>query len=423
MTKKHYEWVLGGTPPQILRHSQVKHDLLRDYLVDYFLTLVTAPGQERVQLTIVDGFCGGGLYRDVAGREVPGSPIVILQAIKEAQARVMLEMQRHKPIDFDVKLICIDIDESAIAHLRYVLDGHGYGDKLRSGAIETLTGDFYELSEPVINEVARRSPRAGRALFLLDQYGYDKVPLSTINSIFKQFKGAEVILNFNVDAFINFLDEKNLRDFERKTGISGEISEELFNKKSRPPDFRRIIQSKLHQRIVQGSGAAYFTPFFIRPERGHGDYWLLHLSQHAKARDVMANTHWKYHNHFAHHGGAGFEMLSTGYAAKIDDEDKAQREFLFDDTAKKLSIETMLEQIPRYLAEAKEGITFEAFFAQRINSTPATKAMIEKTILQLAQANEIVIANENGKIRTPKVYIKSKDIIKPYPQKTLFYTR
>lgn len=419
MTKKHYEWELGGTPPDILRHSQVKHDLLRDYLVDYFLTLVTAPGQERVQLTIVDGFCGGGLYRDISGQEVPGSPIVILEAVKEAQARVMLERQRHKPIDFDVKLICIDIDKSAIAHLRYVLEGHGYGDKLRSGAIETLAGDFYELSEPVINEVARRSPRAGRAIFILDQYGYDKVPLSTINTIFKRFKGAEVILNFNVDAFINFLDEKNLRDFERKTGVSGAISAELFNKKSRPPDFRRLIQSKLHQRIIQGSGAAYFTPFFIRPERGHGDYWLLHLSQHAKARDVMATTHWKYNNHFSHHGGAGFEMFSTGYAAKIDDQEKIQRGFLFDDLAEKISIETMLEQIPRYLAEAKEGISFEAFFAQKINSTPATKSMVEKTVLRLAAEKEIIIVNSHGKICNPRVFIDTNHILKSHPQFTL----
>jgi hypothetical protein len=54
MKKKHYEWELGGTPPEILRHSQVKHDLLRDYLVDYFLTLVTTPAQDRIQLLALD---------------------------------------------------------------------------------------------------------------------------------------------------------------------------------------------------------------------------------------------------------------------------------------------------------------------------------------------------------------------------------
>lgn len=419
MTQKHYEWEIGGTPPEILRHSQVKHDLLRDYLVDYFLTLVTAPGQERVQLTIVDGFCGGGLYREKSGREVPGSPLVILQAVKEAQARVMLQMQRHKPIDFDVKLICIDIDPSAIKHLRYVLEGHGYGDKLRSSAIETLTGDFYELSEPVINEVDRRSPRAGRAIFILDQYGYDKVPLATINTIFKRFKGAEVILNFNVDSLINFLNAKNLSDFERKTGIKDAVSADLLDKETRHPGYRRTVQSNLHQRIIEGSGAKYFTPFFIRPERGHGDYWLLHLSQHAKARDVMATTHWKYNNHFAHYGGSGFEMLSAGYAARIDDQEKPQMGFLFDDMAEKASIDVMLEQIPRYLSANQSGISFEEFFIQRMNSTPATRSMVEKTVLRLVHENEIYIADASGKILSPRTAIKSDYIIKSHPQKTL----
>lgn len=420
MTKKHYEWVLGGTPPKILRHSQVKHDLLRDYLVDYFLTLVKTPAQDRIQLTIVDGFCGGGLYLDVSDKEVHGSPLVILEAVKEAKARVVHEMQRHKPLDFDVKLICIDIDKSATTHLQYVLNERGYADQLRNGSIKIIQGDFYALSETVINEVERRSPKAGRAIFLLDQYGYDKVPLNTINRIFKKFKGAEVILNFNVDALINFLDDKNLQDFERKTGITGAISKEMFDRETRPANYRRLIQAALHQHIVKGSGAGYFTPFFIRPENGHGDYWLLHLSQHPKARDVMASAHWKYNNHFAHYGGAGFNMLSAGYAAKIDDEDKLQRGFLFDNMAERLSIETMLEQIPRYLAETKEGISFDAFFAQKINSTPATKSMIENTILKLQKENEIIITDKNGKQLNPRVSIKPDSFIKKHPQKNLF---
>lgn len=217
------------------------------------------------------------------------------------------------------------------------------------------------------------------------------------------------------------MNPKNLSDFERKTGIHNAVPADLLDKETRLPSYRRTVQSNLHQRIIQGSGAKYFTPFFIRPERGHGDYWLLHLSQHAKARDVMASTHWKYNNHFAHHGGAGFDMLSTGYAAKIDDEDKVQRGFLFDDLAEKISIETMLEQIPRYLAETKEGISFDAFFSQRINSTPATKSMIEKTVLQLAHTNEVLIADKNGKILNRRAKINGNDIIKSYPQYSIIY--
>jgi len=80
MATNHYDCILGGPLPRLFRHSEVKHALLRDYLVDYFLTLVSSPHQDRIQITVVDGFCGGGRYLNEAGVSAPGSPIVILEA-------------------------------------------------------------------------------------------------------------------------------------------------------------------------------------------------------------------------------------------------------------------------------------------------------------------------------------------------------
>lgn len=101
----HYDWIWGAPPPLLKRHSEVKHALLRSYLVDYFLTLVPLPQQEKIQLTIVDGFCGGGLYHNESDQEVPGSPIVILESIREAEALVNMRQERRKPIQIDVELI------------------------------------------------------------------------------------------------------------------------------------------------------------------------------------------------------------------------------------------------------------------------------------------------------------------------------
>lgn len=67
-------------------------------------------------------------------------------------------------IHFDVKIICIDKDPAAVEHLQRVLEEEGYGEKLRTGAIETLVGEFEAKAEAVIAEVRRRSPRSGRAL-------------------------------------------------------------------------------------------------------------------------------------------------------------------------------------------------------------------------------------------------------------------
>lgn len=421
MAKNHYNWSLGGSLPSLLRHSEVKHSLLREYLVEYFVTLVATPHQDRIQITIVDGFCGGGRYRNTRGDIVPGSPIVILQAVREAQARVLYEQRRRKPIEFDVQLICIDEDPSAIQHLRYVLEEEGYGQGLREGSLRLLTGSFHGHSSQVIDYCRQRSPRSGRALFVLDQYGYDAVPIQTLRAIFCALKTAEVILTFNVDSLINFLCEKNALDFERKTGIVGALSAEDLDVESRNPSWRLQVQSKLYQGLTSGSGASWFTPFFIRPEHGHGDFWLLHLSQHWKARDVMAGAHWKHHNHFIHYGAPGFDMFSTGYAARIDSKEGVQTAFEFDDVASVASHSAMKDQIPESLRKFEDGMRFADFFLQRMNFTPATRDMVESTVLDLVRDQQVEVVGDDGSLRHVRKALKANHIIRVPAQRTFLF--
>lgn len=394
--------------------------MLRDYLVAYFQTLVSSPHQDRIQLTIVDGFCGGGRYLNEAGDAVPGSPLVILQALNEALARIHASQQRRKPLDMDVLLICIDEDRSAVDHLRGVLEEEGHGEALRRERIRLLTGTFVAHADAVLRCAAERSPRSGRALFVLDQYGYDAVPVGNLAAIFRRLKTAEILLTFGVDSLITFLDPKNLADFERKTGINGAVSAEDLDKTLRDATWRVRIQSGLYRRLTTGSGAKHFTPFFIRPARGHGDFWLLHLSQHWKARDVMAATHWQHQNHFAHYGGAGFDMLSTGYAAKIDEEGP-QAMFEFDDAAARMSLSTMQDQIPRLLVDRPDGVIFDEFFAERSNTTPATKAMVEQTVLGLVREKEVEIVGLDGKVRNVRTALQSDHVVRLRAQRRFVF--
>lgn len=398
----HYEWDWGGPLPLLARHSAVKHSLLRQYLVQYFLTLVSSPRQDRIQLTIVDGFSGGGRYVTESGERVPGSPLVILKALAEAKARIEYEQHRIKPIDLDVELICVDESVGAIDHLRHVLEEEGYGERLGNESIRLLRGDFVTHAEAIIAQACRRSPRAGRALFVLDQYGYSAVPIPTLNTIFAALSHAEVILTFNVDSLLNYLSFDNARNFERKTGLVECFTVEDLETEIRGSAWRLKVQSQLYRRITTGSGATHFTPFFIRPYRGHGDFWLLHLSKHWRARDVMAGTHWEHQNHFVHYGTAGFDMLGAGYAARIDDEGSDQTAFNFDDVAHGLSLETMREQIPIALSAYEGGVTFEQFFLERVNTTPATRDMVEKAILDLVSSKEVQVLGDEGR-RVAKV--------------------
>lgn len=421
MARKHYKWTRGGALPKLERHSEVKHSVLRDYLVDYFLTLVARPEQDQIRLTIVDGFCGGGLYVNSAGEEVPGSPIVILEAVKEAKVRVMHEFQRLKDIKFDVQLICVDANRSAVEHLRQVLEDRGYGDLLRRGDIELVEGAFADLAPALITRAKGRSPKSGRALFVLDQYGYDDVPVNLLQAIFSTLKRPEVILTFYVDSLINFLSHDNLKAFERNTGLTGAITAADLDKAARGPGWRRLIQSALYERITSQSGASFFTPFFVRPQKGHGDYWLLHLSHHWKARDVMAQTHWGHHNHFVHYADAGLDMFSTGYATRIDDEGQAQAAFEFDDLANKSSMGALHEQIPRILSGLQEGARFRDFFIDQVNSTPATESMIERAILDLVREREIEVIGDNGSVRHVRAALKDDHVLRLRGQRALIF--
>ncbi len=417
----HYDWVWGNPPPLLKRHSEVKHALLRNYLVDYFLTLVTLPQQDKIQLTITDGFCGGGLYQNESGEDVLGSPLVILESIREAEILVNVRQERRKPIQIDVELICIDECKYALDYLRHVLEERGYGGALVTGRIKLVNGEFINHCAAAIQRSQDRSPRSGRALFVLDQYGYSAVPMFCLRNIFATLKHAEVILTFYIDSLISYLDKKNLANFELSTGLSSSIRASDLDEIKQTPSWRVQLQSSLYQSLTTQCSAQFYTPFFIRPERGHGDFWLLHLSQHWKARDVMATTHWKHHNHFAHYGKAGFHMFSTGYAGKIDDENKLQMGFDFSEVAATVSKETMMDQIPAMLHDGADGTTFEQFFLRLINTTPATRSMIEATLLELHQSGEIVVTDESGDASKARVKLKVDHVLSLPSQRTFSF--
>ena len=243
-------------------------------------------------------------YLNESGQEAPGSPLVILEAIREAEVLVNVRQDRRKLIQIDVELICIDDCSCTLDYLRHVLEDRGYGGALATGSIKLVEGKFADHCAASIQRARDRSPRSGRALFVLDQYGYSSVPMDCLRDIFGKLKHAEVILTFYIDSLINYLNEKNLAGFELSTGINSSVRAADLDEIKQSPRWRVQLQSSLYQSLTSQCSAQFYTPFFIRPERGHGDFWLLHLSQHWKARDVMATTHWRHHNHFAHYGKA-----------------------------------------------------------------------------------------------------------------------
>ena len=414
-------WEPGERPPIIKQHSIAKHEILRSYLVAYIQTLISSPHQEFFRLTLVDGFAGGGIYlHETGGHEVLGSPLIMLQAVEEATA--LVNLQRTKKVQLLIDYFFIEEDRLAATVLREQLIARGYGPAIGQ-SIHLLNTTFQSQSDS-LTEFIRKKGRAARAIFLLDQYGYSEVPASLISTIMQQVKGAEVILTFAVDSFLNFVgDHKTSMGLLKRIGIPGLLrGRSIRDIKESDSKWRFYIQSCLYQDLVAACGAAYYTPFFIRSTQGHGDYWLLHLSQRSRARDVMTRIHWDKNNLFIHYGGAGFNMFDMlGYVPKNDSDYTGQLGFCFDNPAKTASISTLSEQIPHLIYPDPYGMSFGELFAATCNGSPASADIYKEALSKLVQDKELEVVGPGGKRRMAASTIHDNDqILPPRQRKFLF---
>lgn len=421
MALKQYNWKNG--PDLIQQHSIAKHRILQAYLAAYFKTLVSSPNQEVMRLTLVDGFAGGGLYVHSDTKElVKGSPFIFLEATREAE--YLINKDRHKHVDLQVDYFFTEADKHAYLHLDKVLREEGYGDRIGNG-IFLCHAKFQDQADPIIAFIKKKSPRNGRSIFALDQYGYKQVPTHLIRKIFANLPSAEVILTFGVDSFLNYASDGNLVQ-ELLDGIGipdvfqGRTIDEI---KSSEYDWRLFIQSALYRSLVENCGAKHYTPFFIRNRNGHGDYWLIHLSQHHRARDVMTEVHWANNNYFIHYGGAGLDMFQmVGYDPVHDAVHRGQSAlgFEFDDVARKSSISALNEHIPRRVYSNDQGISFGELFATTCNSSPASAEIYRESIGKLLDEKAIEIVSADGVKRRSAAQIKASDQIIPPQQRPLF---
>lgn len=422
VSEKHYDWAPGARPPLIKQHSLAKHEILRAYLIAYMQTLTSSPRQEEFRLTLVDGFAGGGVYcHATTGSEVLGSPFIMLEAAREAE--LIINQARQKKIHFDIHYFFIEAKTATANVLRHQLVERGYGERLNK-SIFILNGRFNDHSEKVVQAIKARSPRSAKAIFLLDQYGYSEVPVSLLYMLMHSLAGAEIILTFAVDSFINFASDHPItkRGLER-IGVSDLLHGRSFEEiKSTEENWRLFIQSCLYKEIVEASGASYYTPFFVRTN-GHGDYWLLHLSQRSRARDVMARIHWDKNNYFIHYGGAGLNMFQMlGYVPEMDSTYTGQfdLDFCFDNLAKEKSIKCLADQIPRLIHPNPKGMTFGNFFSTTCYSTPASTAIYRDALGLLLKYKEIQIIGEDGTERRSANRIHDTDLIS-LPKQQFFH--
>lgn len=392
MSSNGYDWRIGEALPILGHHSVAKHDIFEQYLGIYIERLTRTLSQTMLNLTIVDGFCGGGLYRSGVG-EAEGSPLRLLRAVEQAD----LTLNKARTKGFQVRADFVFVDENAdhIAYLREVLVRRGHGSRIDKDIF--LICSTFEAACPGIVGRIQRKGTAQRSLFFLDQYGWSDVRLATIRSLLVSLKNPEILLTFAVDALINFLSMKTP---ETQALLAIELAREdvrALMDMRHDEGWRFLIQNGLYRHVQDRTGSKFYTPFFIHSTDSHRSYWLLHLSNHRQARDEMGKLHWRLNNHFQHHGGAGFHALGFDPSRDLR---QGLLTFMFDDDALKRSEAAVLEQLPRMIHAANrnggDGLGVEAFFAGHCNDTPVTSEIMTRQLLLLREEGELAIVAEDG---------------------------
>lgn len=385
-----FKWHPDEPPPPIEEHTKAKLTVLRRYLHAYFDRLNVNRSREEFKLDLIDGFSGGGTFQDDAN-VVSGTPLIMLEESEEAERR--LNRGRQKSLRFDCKYYFVDIKAAHTGHLKKVLAERGYHENREN--IIVLNSRFEDVVENVIAEIQRRQPRAGRAIFLLDQTGFSQVELALVARIFQELPAAEVILTFAADALINHLVE--IPPFIKAVAPLGLTESQIRGlvQSKNGVGGRAVVQRTLRDQIRAQTGAAFDTPFFIRPKQSRRALWFLHLSNHPTARDVMIQRHWDIQNTFEHYGRGDFGML--GWDA-LNSETLPL--FHFEELDAQRMREQLLNSMPNELFSlaSERPVTIDTMRHMLANKTAARFSDLDKTIITLFQEREIEILNLDGKI-------------------------
>jgi len=421
-----YDWNVGSPPPKIDPHSLIKHQLVRDYLARYIQVLMSNYLIEKLTLSIVDGFAGGGEYLAEDGTQFhDGSPLIALKAVQEAEAT--LNVGRDKPRKVDAKFYFVEKLASNFGYLNALLRSRLAPERMGKDVV-LLKQAFQDAVGPVITDIASRAG-GERAIFLLDQYAYDQVPGPLLRTIFSQVKGAEVILTFNVDSLITFLsDKEQCRAKLQQIGLDRYIDWRTLDslKNSSPAAWRSAIQRNLARGLVEESGARHHTIFYITPAGSTSwTYWLVHLSNSFKARDVMMELHWQQANHFSHYLEP--DIFTLGYRTNDDEGATGQNgldlgdAFQFDAIASNRCRSGLSEKLVPLIFDNSQPIPFSHLLETVGSSTPATADMIRSALDTAIQTGDLSAKSKEGKNRLKGTSLHSDDVLTASAQRPFFF--
>lgn len=408
--KSEIKWTVDGLMPAIDHHTKTKHLLLESYLQDWVETLTGNGKPQRAvrQVTLVHGFCGGGIYRDGDGFW-EGSPIRMIRAI-EAGWRTVKEQRPYQ--DLDIAYLFIDAQREHTKCLEHQIREAGYGHLLDSGRCRVITGDFEDHLQTALDCVRQRG---GHSFFFLDPFGL--ADLSGMSKAILSLGGSEVLLNhMQHDGLMRPIgwhrSRGSLEPFLKQYGFANHYDWCKEIDTLTTLDQQRLLHDAALRLFRERSQPRFAWTFAFMRNPNTVYYYLIHLSNHPTAVSVMRRTLWKYNNlDYQFHYG----VYGLGYHTPYDLNQNLQ---LLDIHQRNLQTcqEKLREQLDRFVFDQK-ALPFRKLFEGTVEQHPATREDYMGVIHQMVLDGDLEIIREDRSRCTSRIF--NKDIIRKAEAKQL----
>lgn len=400
-----HQWDDNKKPP-LDNHSEAKHAILSGYIQKYLSIVCQSRKIKRYNITLVDGFSGGGMYDN----KKYGSPLVMMDAVSKAIFTINKNREDH--VIVDPHYFFIEKDPQNYNSLINVICESNVQHK----TVNTIEGDFNFHLPKIINHIKDRNPRGGGgSIFFLDQDGYSAVSVSTLDKIRRELPKAEIIININVGWLIDFIeDSERFRNTIINMGLINflDVNEIIFLKNN-IKDNRYIIEAKLSTALQKATQFPHFRPFFIEPENNHRGYWLLHLSPHYRAHNAMSEVVWEQGNFMRHYGGDGTKIFDLSYKGGIIDTPNVFGS-TFNEVARNEHLNGLVRDLPEEIWKYDQ-ITVSQLIKYTCNNTAASLEMYFNSIQNIKEQKDIILLGKSGGKKRGDI-VTFDDIIVPNKQ-------
>lgn len=408
-------WLADGSHiPPIEPHTKAKHQILADYIKNWIVTLCGNNRGKKKTITIVDGFCGGGIYFDPENNNKLwlGSPIRMIEMVRDGLN--IVKSEKGKPhYDLDAKFIFIDDNPEHIECLKLQMKLSGFEGLVDApGKCTYICGEFESLADCLIDEVKARK---GSSFFFLDPFGYTDVSMKTIRRIMALGK-SEIIYTFMIDFIRRFLSEREISLKNAFTNILEADGYFLNSINKHSMEEQDYLRNEVLRLFRNKGGARYVYSFALLPKKIIVEYYLVHLANNPTAQRVIKKSLWDPNNI-----GLFYRFNKNVNGLGFSTPEYYMREgVIFDIKGENVraSIESLDNELMPIIFEHENGISFDDLHTQTMQTNPSPVSHYMNYVDEQRAMEEIQVLR-NGKVTLAK-NLRPGDVIIRSCQQKLF---